>query len=160
MATKKKKGPVGHIVAQNRKARRDYHIEEVFEAGLELMGSEVKSLRSGRGSIQGSYATEQDGEIWLINAHVPEYASANPQFAHQPRRPRKLLLHRREIEKLIGAVQRQGYTLIPLSVFFNPRGFAKLELALATGKQNIDKRQDVKKRDWDRQKARLLRAKG
>jgi SsrA-binding protein len=143
------------VVSQNRKARHDYFIEETFEAGLALTGSEVKSLRGGRSTIAESYVTEAEGEAWLVNANIPEYAGSN-RFNHEPRRPRKLLLHRKQINTLIGAIQRQGRTVVPLQVYFNERGRAKIEIALVTGKQNHDKRQAIKDRDWQRQKARLL----
>ena len=149
----------GRLVAQNRKAWHNYHIGQTFEAGLVLTGSEVKSLRAGHGNIAESYATERDGEIFLINAYIAEYKQAGPDN-HEPRRPRKLLLKRREINRLSGAVQRQGMTLVPLRLYFNARGRAKIEIALATGKRQYDKRQTEKKRDWDRQKARLMRDKG
>lgn len=149
----------GRLVAQNRKAWHNYHIGQTFEAGLVLTGSEVKSLRAGHGNIAESYATERDGEIFLINAYIAEYKQAGPDN-HQPRRARKLLLKRREINRLSGAVQRQGMTLVPLRLYFNARGRAKIEIALATGKRQYDKRQTEKKRDWDRQKARLMRDKG
>ncbi len=147
------------IIAENRRARREYEIEEVFEAGLALVGSEVKSLRQGRANIAESYATEEGGEIWLINGHIPEYAAAN-RMNHEPRRKRKLLLKKREMAKLIGAVRREGRTLVPLSLYFNPRGIAKLELALAKGRKAHDKRAAEQKRDWERQKSRLLRERG
>ena len=150
---------VGRLVAQNRKAWHNYHIGQTFEAGLVLTGSEVKSLRAGHGNIAESYATERDGEIFLINAYIAEYKQAGPDN-HEPRRARKLLLKRREINRLSGAVQRQGMTLVPLRLYFNARGRAKIEIALATGKRQYDKRQAAKKRDWDRQKARLMRDKG
>ena len=143
------------VVAQNRKARHNYFIEETFEAGLALTGTEVKSLRGGRSSIAESYVTEENGEAWLVNANIPEYASGN-RFNHEPRRPRKLLLHRKQINRLIGAIQREGRTVVPLQVYFNPRGRAKIEIALVTGKQTHDKRQSIKDRDWQRQRARLL----
>ncbi len=143
------------VVAQNRKARHNYFIEETFEAGLALTGTEVKSLRGGRSTIAESYVTEEGGEAWLVNANIPIYASGN-RFNHEPRRPRKLLLHRAQINKLIGAIQRQGRTVVPLQVYFNPRGRAKVEIALATGKQAHDKRQSIKDRDWQRQRSRLL----
>ena len=146
-------------VAENRRARFEYFIEEVFEAGIALSGTEVKSLRSGVGSIAESYAHVQGGEAWLVNANIPEFSHGN-RFNHEPKRPRKLLLHEREIEKMIGAVERKGMTLIPLSVYFNSRGRAKVELALAKGKQTHDKRQTIKDRDWQRDKARLLRDRG
>jgi SsrA-binding protein len=146
-------------VAENRRARFEYFIEEVFEAGIALSGTEVKSLRGGEGSIAESYAHVKDGEAWLVNANIPEFSHGN-RHNHEPKRPRKLLLHEREIEKMIGAVERKGMTLIPLSVYFNSRGRAKVELALAKGKQTHDKRQTVKDRDWARDKARLLRERG
>jgi SsrA-binding protein len=146
-------------VAENRRARFEYFIEDVFEAGIALSGTEVKSLRFGEGSIAESYAYVNDGEAWLVNANIPEFSHGN-RFNHEPKRPRKLLLHEREIEKMIGAVERKGMTLIPLSVYFNSRGRAKVELALAKGKQTHDKRQTIKDRDWKRDKARLMRDKG
>lgn len=149
----------GRTIAENRKARRNYAIEETVEAGLVLTGTEVKSLREGRGDIAESYASEENGEMVLVNSHIPEYSGGN-RFNHEPRRHRKLLLHRKEMEKLKGASQRQGYTIVPLKLYFNNRGYAKILLGLGKGKSTIDKRQDVKKRDWDRQKARLLRARG
>ena len=145
------------VVAQNRKARHNYFIEEVFEAGLALTGTEVKSIRGGKSTIAESYADSKNGEIWLINANIPEYLQAN-RFNHEPKRPRKLLLHRKQINKLIGAIQREGRTVVPLQVYFNPRGRAKIEIALVTGKQAHDKRQAIKDRDWQRQRARLLSA--
>ncbi len=149
----------GTVAAQNRKARHNYAIEETFEAGIVLTGSEVKSLRQGRAAINEAYAGERGGELFLFNAHIPEYTAAS-RFNHEPRRPRKLLLHRREIAKLIAAVQRKGMTVVPLSVYFNATGRAKVELALARGKRTYDKRVAAKERDWKRQKARLLRDRG
>ncbi len=149
----------GRTVAENRKARRDYAIEDTVEAGLVLFGTEVKSLRQGRADIAESYATESNGEMTLVNSYIAEYSGGN-QFNHEPRRVRKLLLHKREMEKLKGASQRQGYTIVPLKLYFNQRGYAKILLGLGKGKREIDKRHDVKKRDWDRQKQRLLRARG
>ncbi len=149
----------GAIVAQNRRARHDYFIQDTIEAGLELRGSEVKSLRAGRCSINEAYAADQDGELYLLNAHIPEYPAAGV-FQHEPKRSRKLLLHRREMARLAEAVSRKGMALVPLAIYFNPRGIAKLELALAEGKQRHDKRDTVKERDWQRQKARLLRERG
>ncbi|MHA7818650.1 MAG: SsrA-binding protein SmpB [Erythrobacter sp.] len=143
-------------VAENRRARFDYHIEDKFEAGLALQGTEVKALRAGEASIAESYAEVRDGEVWLINANIPEYSHGN-RLNHEPRRPRKLLLHAREINRLFGAVERKGMTLVPLSVYFNKTGRAKVELALAKGKQAHDKRQSIKERDWKRDKARILR---
>lgn len=147
------------VVAENRKARFNYHIEDVFEAGLALSGTEVKSLRFGEGSIAESYAEVRDGGVWLINANIPEFSHGN-RFNHVPKRPRKLLLHKREIDKMFGAVERKGMTLVPLSIYFNSKGRAKVELALAKGKQAHDKRQTIKDRDWKRDKARLMRDKG
>ncbi len=143
------------VVAQNRKARFDYFIEETFEAGLQLTGTEVKSLRGGRSTIAESYVTEQGGEAWLVNANIPLYASGN-RYNHEPKRPRKLLLHKAQINKLIGAIQREGRTVVPLQVYFNGQGRAKIEIALAKGKQAHDKRQTIKDRDWQRQRSRLL----
>ena len=151
-----KKPELGRIVvAQNRKARHNYFIEEVFEAGLALTGTEVKSLRGGRSTIAESYVTEDGGEAWLVNADIPEYASGN-RFNHERKRARKLLLHKRQINVLIGAIQREGRTVVPLQVYFNEQGRAKVEIALATGKQAHDKRQAIKDRDWKRQRARLM----
>jgi SsrA-binding protein len=147
------------VVADNRKARFNYAIEDTFEAGVALTGTEVKSIRTGKATIGESYADSRDGEIWLINANIPEYLQAN-RFNHAPKRPRKLLLHKRQISKLIGAVEREGMTLIPLKLYFNERGRAKVELALAKGKKLHDKRETEKKRDWNREKGRLLRARG
>jgi SsrA-binding protein len=146
-------------VALNRRARFDYFLEETFEAGIALSGTEVKSLRFGDGSITEAYAEVRDGECWLINANIPEFSHGN-RYNHEAKRPRKLLLHTREIEKMIGAVERKGMTLVPLSVYFNSRGRAKVELALAKGKQAHDKRETMKDRDWKRDKARLLRDRG
>ena len=143
-------------VADNRRARFDYHVEDTFEAGLALQGTEVKALRAGEAMIAESYAEVRDGEVWLINAHIPEYSHGN-RLNHEPRRPRKLLLHEREINRMLGAVERKGMTLVPLSVYFNSTGRAKVELALAKGKQTHDKRASIKERDWKRDKARILR---
>jgi len=148
-----------NVVAQNRRARFDYFIEDTMEAGLVLTGSEVKSLRDGKASIVESYAAEEGGEIWLINAHIPEYPGAK-HFGHAPRRHRKLLLHRREMERLSGQIKREGVTLVPLEVYFNERGIAKLTLGLARGKKKVDKRETIKERDWQRDKARLMRERG
>ena len=144
------------VAADNRKARHLFHIEEEHEAGIALQGTEVKSLRSGEANIRESYAEEKDGELWLVNAYIPEFSHGN-RFNHEPRRPRKLLMHRREIGKLGGLVQRQGYTLVPLRVYFNDQGRAKILIGLGKGKNVRDKREDVKQRDWDRQKARLMK---
>ena len=147
------------VAAQNRKARHTYEIEETFEVGLVLLGSEVKALREGRANIAESYAKAEGAEIWLVNAHIPEYKQAG-QLNHEPRRPRKLLMKKREVAKLIGSSERNGIALVPLKLYFNARGIAKLELGLGKGKKHFDKREAQKKRDWDRQKARLLREKG
>ena len=144
------------LVAQNRRARYDYSIEDSMEAGIVLTGSEVKSLRLGRGSINEAFAGEKGGEIWLMNAHFPEYEGAR-NFGHAPRRERKLLLHRRQIERLIGVVRRDGVTLVPLRLYFNDRGRAKVEVGLAKGKRTIDKRRDVKDREWKRDQQRAMR---
>ncbi|OYU87803.1 MAG: SsrA-binding protein [Bradyrhizobiaceae bacterium PARB1] len=147
------------VVAENRKARFNYAVEDTVEAGIALTGTEVKSIRNGKSTIAESYADPKDGEIWLVNANIPEYLQAN-RFNHEPKRPRKLLLHRKQINKLMGAVERQGMTLIPLKMYFNERGRVKLQLALAKGKQLHDKRASEKDRDWSREKGRLLRARG
>jgi SsrA-binding protein len=152
-------GGAKRIVAQNRRARHDYQIEDTLEAGLALTGTEVKSLRLGRGSIAEAYANDEGGELFLRNAHIPPYGPAS-RNNHEPRRPRKLLLHRRELNRLIGEIRRGGYTIVPLSIYFNERGIAKIELALARGKRKADKRESDKKRDWQRQKARLMRDRG
>jgi SsrA-binding protein len=145
--------------AQNRRARHDYLIEDTLEAGLVLQGSEVKVLRTGQASIAEAYAEPEGGELYLVNANIPEYKAAN-RFGHQPRRPRKLLLHRKEMNKLLGAIRREGVTIVPLSIYFNERGRAKVELGLATGKKKADRRQAEKDRDWQRDKARIMRARG
>ena len=147
------------VVAENRRARFDYFVDDRFEAGIALTGTEVKALRLGEGSIAESYATVDGDEIWLINSHIPEYSHGN-RLNHEPRRKRKLLLKGREIAKLHGAVTRQGLTLVPLSIYFNSRGKAKVELALARGKKVHDKRDTVKERDWKREQARLMRSRG
>ncbi len=144
------------VVAENRRARYDYFVEDRVETGIALTGTEVKSLRFGEGSIAESYAAVEGEEVWLINSHIPEYSHGN-RANHQPRRARKLLLKRREIDKLHGAVTRQGLTLVPLSLYFNAAGRAKVELALARGKKAHDKRETIKERDWNREKQRLLR---
>jgi SsrA-binding protein len=155
----KKKDDERKVVADNRKARYAYAIESTLEAGLQLMGSEVKSLRSGKANIAESYAHAKDGEIFLVNAYIPEYTMAN-RFNHEPRRARKLLVHRGEAKRLAIAVQREGMTLVPLRVYFTPKGVAKCELGVAKGKKLHDKRQTEKQRDWQRDKARLLRDRG
>ncbi len=147
------------VVAENRRARYDYYVEERLEAGIQLTGTEVKSLRVGEGSIAESYAAVEGDEIWLINSSIPEYSHGN-RLNHHPRRPRKLLLKAREISKLQGAVTRQGLTLVPLSMYFNGTGRAKVELAIARGKKMHDKRETEKERDWKREQGRLLRNHG
>ena len=146
----------GKVVAENRKARHEYLVEDTLEAGLMLTGTEVKSLRTGRANIQESYASPENGEMWLINAHIPEYEQGN-RYNHEPRRKRKLLVHRREIDKLQGVVKREGMTLVPLKLYFDQRGRAKLLLGIARGKKAHDKREADKERDWNRQKQRLMR---
>jgi SsrA-binding protein len=144
-------------VAQNRRARHDYLIEQTLEAGLVLHGTEVKVLRQGQASIAEAYAGAEGGELFLVNANIPEYGSS-AHFNHQPRRPRKLLLHRKELNRLMGAIRREGITIVPLSIYFNERGRAKVELGVARGKRKADKRQAERDRDWQRSRARLLRA--
>jgi len=146
-------------LADNRKARFNYEIGEVFEAGIALTGTEVKSLRQGKATIAESYAGARDGELWLYNANIPEYLQAS-RFNHAPKRPRRLLLHKREVFKLAAAVEREGMTLVPLKLYFNLKGRAKIEIAIARGKKLHDKRETEKKRDWNREKGRLLREKG
>ena len=142
-------------VARNKRARHDFQIEETVEAGLQLYGSEVKSLRLGRASVGQAYAGESKGELWLWNAHIDEYPPA--MFNHDPKRPRKLLVHKRERDKLLGALNQKGYTLVPMDIHFNSRGLAKLNLGLAKGKSKVDKREDEKKKAWEREKAKVLR---
>ncbi len=155
----KKEAPNRKIVAVNRKARFNYEIGEPVEAGIALTGTEVKSLRESRANIAESYVSPENGEIWLINANIPEYRQAN-RFNHEPRRSRKLLLHKRQIHRLLGGVEREGMTIVPLRLYFNDRGRAKVEIALAKGKKLHDKRETEKARDWQREKGRLLREKG
>ncbi|HEX3216569.1 MAG TPA: SsrA-binding protein SmpB [Aestuariivirgaceae bacterium] len=147
------------VIIENRRARFDYEILETFEAGIALEGPEVKSLRQGRGNLQDAYASVDRGELYLVNAYIPEYLEAN-RFNHETRRPRKLLLHRREIDRLAGGVLRDGLTIVPLRLFFNPRGRAKAEIALARGKKLHDKRETEKQRSWAREKSRLLKERG
>ncbi len=149
----------GKVVADNRRARYDYEFLDTFEAGIELHGTEVKSLREGKANIAESYATVENNELVLINSHIPEYSQAS-RFNHQPRRKRKLLMHRREINRLAAGVQREGLTIVPLRLYFNERGRAKLAIALAKGKKRHDKRQTEKQRDWQREKSRLMRERG
>jgi len=155
----KKAEPKLKIAADNRKARFNYAIGEAFEAGIALTGTEIKSLRNGKATIAESYADAKDGEIWLVNSNIPEYLQAN-RNNHAPKRPRKLLLHKRQINKLIGAVEKEGMTIVPLKIYFNPRGRAKVEIALAKGKKLHDKRDTEKKRDWARERGRVMRDKG
>src|SRR5882724_8359127 len=147
------------IIADNRKARFNYEIGEVFEAGIALTGTEVKSLRVGKATIGESYAGARDGELWLYNANIPEYLQAS-RFNHAPKRPRRLLLHKREMFKLTAAIEREGMTLVPLKLYFNPKGRAKIEIALARGKKLHDKRETEKKRSWERERGRLMRDRG
>jgi SsrA-binding protein len=147
------------LAADNRKARFHYEIGEVFEAGISLTGTEVKSVRAGKATIAESYADARGGEIWLINATIPEYLQAH-RFNHLPKRPRKLLLHKSQINRLSGAVEREGMTIVPLKLYFNTKGRAKVEIALARGKKLHDKRETLKKRSWERERGRLLRQKG
>ncbi|ABC22664.1 SsrA-binding protein SmpB [Rhodospirillum rubrum] len=147
-------------VAENRRARHDYSIEETIEAGLILVGTEVKSLRTGRANIADSYAGPKSGELYLYNAYIPDWTQAVKAFAHEPRQPRKLLVHRREARRLISAINKDGMTLVPLYLYFNDRGFAKVQLGLAKGRKAHDKRQAIKEREWNRDKARVLRDKG
>lgn len=155
-----KSDPNNKTVAQNRRARFDYFIEDVVEAGIILTGTEVKSLRAGQASVNESYAGVQGSEIFLLNAYIPEYNKAHVKMQHEVRRPRKLLLHKNQMSKLIGAVNRKGTTLIPLSIYFNARGIAKVELGIATGKKQHDKREATKTRDWQREKSRVMRERG
>jgi len=158
MAKKKDKSQ-SKVIAENRRARYDFAIEETFEAGIQLVGTEVKALREGRANIAESYASVEGNEVYLINANIPIYAPAS-QFNHEPKRPRKLLLKRREINKFIGETQRKGRTIVPLKMYFTEKGLVKLLVGIGVGKRNIDKRDSEKKRDWQKQKARLMREKG
>ena len=148
------------VVADNRKARFNYEIGDTFEAGIALTGTEVKSLRVGKAAIAEAYADTRGGEIWLLNSNIPEYLQAGPFNNHAPKRARRLLLHRREIDCLSGAVEREGMTIVPLKLYFDERGRAKIEIALARGKKLHDKRETLKKRSWERERGRLMRAKG
>lgn len=152
----KKVQDVIRTVAQNRKARYEYFIEDSFEVGIVLSGTEVKSLRNNAASIAESYAEEGEGEIYLVNAYIPEYEKGT-SFNHSPRRPRKLLMHKRQIKKLLGLIKVKGVTLVPLSIYFNKRNLAKVELAVARGKKQHDKREAIKQADWNRQKARVMK---
>ena len=148
-----------HIAAQNRKARHDYTIIDTVEAGIILVGTEVKALRAGRGNINEAYAGPNGDELFLFNAYIPEYQSRMP-FPHETRRPRKLLLHKREMRKMMASIAKDGMTLVPLDIHFTPRGMAKVTLGLAKGRKAHDKREAIKQRDWDREKSRLMRDKG
>ena len=159
MASAEERRAAQRLIAENRKARFNFEISETFEAGIMLSGTEVKSLRGGKITIAESYASPKAGELWLVNADIPEYDKAH-QFNHERRRPRKLLLSRRQIDKLAQAVEREGMTIVPLKLYFNPRGRAKVEVALARAKKLHDKRDTEKARDWQRDKARLMRDKG
>ncbi|MBU2532107.1 MAG: SsrA-binding protein SmpB [Alphaproteobacteria bacterium] len=160
MAAKKKKKESNGLIAENRRARFEYALTDTFEAGIALTGTEVKSLRSGQANIAESYASLENGEIVLINANIPEYQQAGPFYNHAPRRPRRLLLHKKEIARLAQAVERQGMTMVPLRLYFNDRGLVKLQIAVAQGKKLHDKRDTERKRDWNRQKARIMRDRG
>jgi SsrA-binding protein len=160
MATRQK-GPAGRVAAENRKARHNYFIEDNLEAGIILEGSEVKSLREGKANIAESYANVEGGELWLINSYIPPFSQAKSSvFSHEERRRRKLLVHKRELARLAQAVGREGMTIVPLKLYFNEKGIAKLDLGLAKGKKMADKRETEKKRDWAREKARLMKEKG
>lgn len=154
----KKESSGSNTIAFNRKARHEYNIEEELEAGIILTGSEVKALREGKANISDAYAGERKEEIWLYNAHISEYAAAN-NFNHEPRRPRKLLLHQKQIKKIVGRLKVKGVTLVPLSLYFNTRGLVKIKLGVGTGKKSYEKRETIKKRDWQRDKARIIRDK-
>ena len=156
---KKKESSQSKLIAENRRARFDYEIEETFEAGIQLLGTEVKALREGRANIAESYASVEGMEVFLINANIPIYAPAS-QFNHEPKRHRKLLLKRREINKLIGETQRKGRTIVPLKMYFTTNGLIKLLIGIGVGKKSVDKRETEKKRDWQKQKARLMRERG
>ena len=148
------------LVAENRRARHEFFLTDTWEAGLMLTGTEVKSLRKGQANIAESYASFEDDGLYLINSYIPEYSQAGRFFQHEPRRKRRLLLHKAEMAKLFQAVERKGMTIVPVEMYFNTKGIAKLKLALAEGKKLTDKRQDAAKRDWQRQKARIMREKG
>jgi SsrA-binding protein len=156
----KERAKAQRYVALNRKARHDYFITDTVEAGIVLAGTEVKTLRSGQASIQEAFAGPKDGALYLLNAYIPEYSQAGAHLQHETRRPRQLLLHKREMSRLMGQVNREGITLVPLGIYFNKRGLAKVEIGLAKGKHKADKRETIKQRDWQRDKARIMREKG
>ena len=160
MAVKRKKKERNGLIAENRRARYEFALEETYEAGIQLTGTEVKSLREGQANIAESYVSPENGEIMLINANIPEYQQAGPFYQHEPRRPRRLLLHKKEIAKIAQAVDRQGMTMVPLRLYFNDRGLVKLQIAVAQGKKLHDKRETERKRDWNRQKQRIMRDRG
>ena len=160
MAKKDKKHAllsVDAVITDNRKAHFEYFLEDKIEAGIVLTGTEVKSLRHGQCGLQESHIGVKQGELYLINAHIPEYSQAGPHLQHAPRRPRKLLLNARQRDRMMGAVNRDGYTIVPTKIYFNAKGMAKIEIALAKGKKEYDKRETIKQRDWNRQKSRVLR---
>ena len=164
MVSKKKDTPkalisVNHTVAENRRARYNYFLEEKFEVGIVLTGTEVKSLRHGLCSLSEAFAGEKNGEVWLYNSYIAPYNPAGAHLQHEPTRPRKLLMKKKETDKMLGSIKRDGYTLIPVSLYFNSRGLAKIQLALGKGKDERDKREDIKKRDWDREKHKILKNK-
>lgn len=159
MATKTQREKAQRFAALNRKARHDYFITDTIEAGIVLLGTEVKSLRAGQASIQEAFAGPKDGGLFLLNAYIAEYKQAGAHLQHEPHRARRLLLHKREMNKVLGSVKREGMTLIPLSLYFNKRGIAKVELGLGKGKHKADKRETIKKREWQREKGRAMRAK-
>jgi SsrA-binding protein len=152
--------PALKMIAENRRAKFDYFIEESFDAGIMLVGTEVKSLRKGQASLNESHAGEIKGELFLLNSHIAEYTQGGKRDQHEPRRPRKLLLHRKQIDKLLGAIRREGMTIVPIMLYFDERGFAKVRIGLAKGKKLHDKRETEKKRDWQRDKARIMRQRG
>jgi SsrA-binding protein len=158
MSDKSAREKAQRYAALNRRARHNYFITDTVEAGIMLLGTEVKSLRLGQASIQEAFAGPKDGGLFLLNAHIPEYKKAGTHLQHEPNRARRLLLHKREIDKLLGLIKREGMTLVPLSIYFNKRGIAKLELGLAKGKHKADKREAIKKREWEREKSRVMRA--
>lgn len=160
MAAKRKKKETNGLIAENRRARYEFALEETYEAGIQLTGTEVKSLREGQANIAESYVSPENGEIMLVNANIPEYQQAGPFYQHEPRRPRRLLLHKKEIAKIAQAVDRQGMTMVPLRLYFNDRGLVKLQIAVAQGKKLHDKRETERKRDWNRQKQRIMRERG